>query len=42
MKNFDLLIRRQIALFLNASDKIKVMALLSKEWNEFIYSGYAW
>ena len=42
MNKFDLLIRRIIALFLNAHDKIKTMALLSKEWNQFIYSGFAW
>ena len=42
MKKLDLFIRRQIALFLNAHDKIKVMALLSKKWNEFVYSGFAW
>ena len=42
MNNFDLLINRQICLLLNAEDKIKTLALVSKSWRTLIFSGYAW
>ena len=41
-RKFDLLIKRTICLYLNAADKLKMLALVSKEWNHLIYSGYAW
>ena len=31
-----------IANFLNAHDKLKVIANLSKQWRKLVYSGYAW
>ena len=42
MQKLDLLLKRMIFLYLNAWDKIKLMAYLSKSWNKFVYSGYAW
>ena len=42
MENFDLLIKRNIFLYLNAKDKIKTLALVSKSWRELVFSGYAW
>lgn len=42
MKNFDLLINRSICLYLNARDKIKTLASVSKSWRELVYSGYTW
>ena len=42
MHNFDLLVKRHILLYLNARDKLKIIAFLSKEWNKLVLSGYAW
>ena len=42
MKNLDLLVNRQICLYLNAKDKLKFMAKVSKSWRKLVYSGYAW
>ena len=42
MKNFNLLVNRQISLHLNAKEKLKVMAFVSKDWRKLVYCGYAW
>ena len=42
MENLDLLLNRCICLYLNARDKIKTLALVSKNWRSLILSGYAW
>ena len=34
--------RSIIANFLNAHDKLKVIANVSKDWRLLVYSGYAW
>ena len=42
MLKLDLMVKRYIFLFLNARDKTKKMALVCKNWNEFVYCGFAW
>ena len=42
MLKFDLLIRRHIFLYLDTKDKLGKMSLVCKDFNDFVYSGYAW
>ena len=42
MKKFDLLLNRKISLFLNAEEKIEIMALVDRDWRKLVFSGYAW
>ena len=42
MEKLDLLINRNIFLYLNAKEKIKTVSLVSKSWRELVFSGYAW
>ena len=42
MEKFDLMVNRQIALYLSAIDKLKYIALVSKRWHKIVYSGFGW
>lgn len=42
METLTIFHKRMITRFLNARDKIKYIALVSKEWNRIAYDGYSW
>ena len=42
MQNLDLLLNRMIFLYLSAKEKLKIIAFLSKDFRELVYSGYVW